>query len=452
MTVAAGDTVTFRCTVTGSPAPEVTWERNGLLVNATNTVVAREKYDQSNEEVHTLTVTDVQKGVDSGEYSCHIHDTYGRPSVQSALLSVLELPSPPNMTVVSVYRNGTALVVSLTWTRDGNSSITEYQLECKTMMHDQVYTRHVDSGIFVGSISCAYIHQFNYSFPFELQLDLRILVHNNIGSSSSLLNLTVQVVASKDNRSAFEVLVFPSTYPPAVLVLSTNISTDSYNSSSSFNSSNTKTSTTEMPHSNTVPVRTSKSASNTTPIQLLPEGSSNGTDMEENIPGSKGVDSSIIIPVVVVVTIVAIGSIIGVATGCQLYKKYRDQLVVKSRHINSHTLDEHASDQETGELSRNPTMSPDSPNVAEDELSADTSAIAEGSSDSDARDCCSISVSTYAPTADGIGDVVEDEQSTESNASDEGSVGKQSHDCPNTLVSDYLSTPMTYNLILLSHS
>jgi hypothetical protein len=90
----------------------------------------------------------------------------------------------------------------------------------------QVYTKRIDSGKFVGAIPCAYIYQLNYSLPFELELEVRVLVHNKIigSTSSNLLNLTVQVVASNDNQSAFEVL-FPSTYSPTMLTLSSKLTT-----------------------------------------------------------------------------------------------------------------------------------------------------------------------------------------------------------------------------------
>ena len=79
-----------------------------------------------------------------------------------------------------------------------------------------MYTRPMDSAIFLGEIPCAYIYQLNHSLPFELDLVLRVLAKNTIGSTSSnLLRLTVGIIASNNNQSAFEVLMHSSS-PSAI--------------------------------------------------------------------------------------------------------------------------------------------------------------------------------------------------------------------------------------------
>jgi hypothetical protein len=288
----------------------------------------------------------------------------------------------------------------------------------------QVYTKRIDSGKFVGAIPCAYIYQLNYSLPFELELEVRVLVHNKIigSTSSNLLNLTVQVVASNDNQSAFEVL-FPSTYSPTMLTLSTNTNT-SNNLSSSFGTPNTTS------PSDAIPNGTSKSTGSTTQtlLQLSTEESSNSTDLEEkDVADSKRLETITIIAVAVLSSI-CIFFILVAITGCFYYKKSRrGQQVVQSQHVNS--SDESASDQGANEQSRNLNVFADSSKVAE---SADTSARAEESPASDAYDCLVVSVSNSCST---IGDSTrceEDKRSPVSNARNEGFVDSQSHECSST--------------------
>ena len=124
------------------------------------------------------------------------------------------------MKVEAIYGNGTTLFAVLNWTEpthDGDSLIIAYQLECKIERHDKVYTGRMDSDIFFGEIPCAYIYQLNHSLPFELDLVLRVLAKNSIGSTSSnLLRLTVEIIASNNNQSAFEVRMHSSPSPSAV--------------------------------------------------------------------------------------------------------------------------------------------------------------------------------------------------------------------------------------------
>ena len=139
-------------------------------------------------------------------------------------------PSPPNVEVKAIYGHGTTLFAALNWTEpthDGNSPITAYQLECKMKGQDKFYTRHKDSGIFFGEIPCAFLNQFNHSLPFVLDLVVRVLASNTIGvTSSNLLNLTVELVASKNNRSAFEAVMPSSISPSTVPTLASKL-TDS---------------------------------------------------------------------------------------------------------------------------------------------------------------------------------------------------------------------------------
>ena len=84
-----------------------------------------------------------------------------------------------------------------------------------------MYTGRMDSDIFFGEILCAYIYQLNHSLPFELDLVLRVLAKNSIGSTSSkLLRLTVEIIASNDNQSAFEVRMHSSS--PSVIPTSSS--------------------------------------------------------------------------------------------------------------------------------------------------------------------------------------------------------------------------------------
>ena len=247
VTAAVGATVAFRCNVTGSPRPAVTWERNGMPINSSSTAEAQGKYNQSSEEdIHLLTITNVQQ-TDSGLYSCRVHNNHEMPLFQSAHLNIqgitkvhkynyrflvlsnqsvpllAEPCSPPNITIDAIYGNGTTLFAALNWTKpiyDGNSPITAYELGCKTKSHDNFFVSQVDSSIFTGEIPCAFIHQLNQSLPFSLDLVMRVVANNGIGSTSSkLLNLTVEVITSKNNQSAFEVVIHPLTSPSTVPTL-----------------------------------------------------------------------------------------------------------------------------------------------------------------------------------------------------------------------------------------
>ena len=111
-------------------------------------------------------------------------------------------------------------------------------------------------------------------------------------------------------------------------------------------------SSTETPHflPDTKPITTRKSSGTApqTPVQFLTEASSNMTDMEEeNGAGSEEVDTWIIAVVVVAsVVLVSLPFLIIVATLVRrYYKRPRDEQVGTSEHVESHTVDDRASDQ-----------------------------------------------------------------------------------------------------------
>ena len=109
-------------------------------------------------------------------------------------------------------------------------------------------------------------------------------------------------------------------------------------------------SSTETPHflPDTKPITTRKLSGTTpqTPVQFLTEASSNKTDMEEeNGAGSEEVDTWII-AVAVVASVVSLTFLIIVATLVRRhYKRPRDEQVGTSEHVESHTVDDRASDQ-----------------------------------------------------------------------------------------------------------
>ena len=100
--------------------------------------------------------------------------------------------------------------------------------------------------------------------------------------------------------------------------------------------------------SDTKPITTRKSSGTTpqTPVQFLTEASFNRTDMEEeNGAGSEEVDTWII-AVAVGASVVLLSSLTIVATRmCRYYKRPRDEQVGTSEHVESHTVDDRASDQ-----------------------------------------------------------------------------------------------------------
>ena len=77
-TVNMGDPVTFQCVATGIPAPSITWFRNGIELNSTDTCVMFNPPDISSalygldiayETTRTLTFNMSEDG-DSGGYEC----------------------------------------------------------------------------------------------------------------------------------------------------------------------------------------------------------------------------------------------------------------------------------------------------------------------------------------------------------------------------------------------
>ena len=95
----------------------------------------------------------------------------------------------------------------------------------------------------------------------------------------------------------------------------------------------------------TKPITTRKSSGTTpqTPVQFLTEASSNRTDKEEeNGAGSEEVDTWII-ALAVVASVVFL--IIAATTTYRYYKRPRGEQVGTSEHVESHTVDESASDQ-----------------------------------------------------------------------------------------------------------
>ena len=89
MTAKIGDTVAFRCNVTGYPEPVVTWQLYGMALHASNASTAQIKYIQSSEKgTQVLKIADVQQAEDGGRYSCYVGNNNGTPLSATAYLQI----------------------------------------------------------------------------------------------------------------------------------------------------------------------------------------------------------------------------------------------------------------------------------------------------------------------------------------------------------------------------
>ena len=71
-----GDTLNLTCLVSGTPAPNVTWQKDGVDIVPTNKIVVLEKQDNSKFD---LQISDLEEG-DSGVYHCSIFNPAGSDS------------------------------------------------------------------------------------------------------------------------------------------------------------------------------------------------------------------------------------------------------------------------------------------------------------------------------------------------------------------------------------
>ena len=84
VTASVGDTVKFRCNVTGSPLPAVWWQQNGITLDVLNTSI-----EQSSSFLSSiLTLPDVQRGDASGYHKCIVRNKYGEKVSQRAYLLI----------------------------------------------------------------------------------------------------------------------------------------------------------------------------------------------------------------------------------------------------------------------------------------------------------------------------------------------------------------------------
>ena len=83
VTAYVGDTVKFRCNVTGSPLPAVSWQQNGITLDVLNTSI-----EQSSSFLSSiLTLPDVKRDV-IGYYKCIVGNNYGEQVSQRAYLLI----------------------------------------------------------------------------------------------------------------------------------------------------------------------------------------------------------------------------------------------------------------------------------------------------------------------------------------------------------------------------
>ncbi|KAJ7403948.1 Neural cell adhesion molecule 2 [Pitangus sulphuratus] len=97
-----GEAITFFCRATGSPPPEISWYRNGKLIEANEKYVLR----GSNTE---LTIRDI-KNIDAGPYICNAKNKAGNDKKQT-FLQVFVQPQIIQLKNETTFENGKATLI-----------------------------------------------------------------------------------------------------------------------------------------------------------------------------------------------------------------------------------------------------------------------------------------------------------------------------------------------------
>ena len=100
-TINSSQTATFACVFTGYPPPNVTWERNGNLLQRGSRIQIHEMGNSITGRTSTLTVTDTTVE-DTGNYICNASNSRGYKLSDSVLLTVQGMTSVCCFTVMLV--------------------------------------------------------------------------------------------------------------------------------------------------------------------------------------------------------------------------------------------------------------------------------------------------------------------------------------------------------------
>ncbi|KAK7507540.1 hypothetical protein BaRGS_00001475, partial [Batillaria attramentaria] len=121
-----GDTIKVRVPITGTPAPEVTWLKDGKPVLKQKSLAAR--LDITGTHLHSTLILDDCIKSDGGVYTLEVKNELGSAAVDIPIL-VVEPPDPPTDLLISDIDKH---AITLTWAPpeyDGGSPITGYVVE-----------------------------------------------------------------------------------------------------------------------------------------------------------------------------------------------------------------------------------------------------------------------------------------------------------------------------------
>jgi hypothetical protein len=215
VTAFIGDSVEFHCNVTGSPLPGVSWQRHEITLDVLNVSTKQSSLFLGS----VLTLQNVQQE-DRGHYKCIARNNYGEKVSQRAILIIQGPPCPPQVEVISVYKEGSGIFMNLSWAwpkKDPHCAHTDYQLEASCKSHDRWFKTSLDSEV-SGKVQCASMPNISHTAPLEVLLLVRLTTVNSFGRATSK-SLHIRVLVEDWNRQSsfnFHVFLQPSPSPPLI--------------------------------------------------------------------------------------------------------------------------------------------------------------------------------------------------------------------------------------------